>query len=369
VRSRPLGGSRKYVASDLGRALVASVGPLSARRRGQSPGIVYDDTDTTEDPEPEPTAPPPPKAVQLQAAEDEKWDVVSELHPAAELEAVVDPAAPVEQQLEVDTPAEGDAPAVAAQADVVDDDAVDKAAAEGVDEADTKAPEQRIEQETALQNLGYDSDVAAAETDDQRETGQAQLQAAPLVATAPPPPTAPPYYLCVTTTVKREARYMREWLAFHQLVGVEHFYIYDNESGNEEEPLLADVLASYQQQGTVSLHTWPGDRIIADCINLEQPLYVDRACHGNACMEWSVWLTFAIPCTRGAVEMADRTDNGPRRRHTTVARHGPTSTRSPRMGRTAAGWRSLTWTSFSFPPTQTKPFWTSYLFVRGLEHA
>ena len=363
VRSWPLGDSGKYVAPDPGRGLAASVGTPAARRHGQSPGIVYDDSDTVEDVEPEPTAPPPPEAAQPQAAEDEGWDAVSEQHPAAELEEAVDPAAPVEQQVEPDALAEGDAPAAAAQTDVVDDSAGDThAAAEAVDEAE--APERRqLQQETALQNLGYDADVVAAEAADQRDAAQAQPQAddadvaaaevadqreaeqarehvqeqaAPRVATAPPPPAGPPYYLCATAIVKREARYMREWLAFHQLVGVEHFYIYDNESGNDEEPLLTDVLAPHLQQGTVTLYTWPGDRAIADCINLEQPLYALSLARQLGA---HVRLTFAMLgfYARRLVDMPGQTDNGPRRRRTTVARRGPTNTRSPRTGRPAAG--------------------------------
>lgn len=37
-------------------------------------------------------------------------------------------------------------------------------------------------------------------------------------------------YLSVCAIVKNEAPYIEEWVAFHLLQGVEHFYIYDNES-------------------------------------------------------------------------------------------------------------------------------------------
>ena len=37
------------------------------------------------------------------------------------------------------------------------------------------------------------------------------------------------YNLAVMLIVKNAAQYMDEWICYHKLVGVEHFYIYDNE--------------------------------------------------------------------------------------------------------------------------------------------
>jgi hypothetical protein len=60
-------------------------------------------------------------------------------------------------------------------------------------------------------------------------------------------------YLTVATLMKNQRRWLREWLEFHILVGVEHFLIYDNDSS--DEPL--DVLQGYIDEGIVTFIPWP----------------------------------------------------------------------------------------------------------------
>src|SRR5205823_2560568 len=50
-----------------------------------------------------------------------------------------------------------------------------------------------------------------------------------------------------------EASYLREWIEFHRLVGVERFFLYDHESVDDSR----EVLAPYIEDGTVVLHHWP----------------------------------------------------------------------------------------------------------------
>jgi len=49
------------------------------------------------------------------------------------------------------------------------------------------------------------------------------------------------------------ADYLREWIEFHRLVGVERFFLYDNESRDDHR----DVLAPYVERGIVVIHDWP----------------------------------------------------------------------------------------------------------------
>jgi hypothetical protein len=53
---------------------------------------------------------------------------------------------------------------------------------------------------------------------------------------------------------RNEGPYLREWIAFHKLVGVERFYLYNNRS---EEDGHREALAPYIEDGTVVLHEWP----------------------------------------------------------------------------------------------------------------
>jgi hypothetical protein len=74
-----------------------------------------------------------------------------------------------------------------------------------------------------------------------------------VVEPASSPPAAPPLYLAMCAIMKNEGSYLREWLEFHRLVGVEHFYLYDNGSDDD----TAAVVAPYVAAGVVTLTQWP----------------------------------------------------------------------------------------------------------------
>ena len=59
-------------------------------------------------------------------------------------------------------------------------------------------------------------------------------------------------YLTAVVIAKNEASYLVEWLEFHQLVGIEHVYIYDNGSTD----LTRDVLRPYLECGYVTYIPW-----------------------------------------------------------------------------------------------------------------
>lgn len=61
------------------------------------------------------------------------------------------------------------------------------------------------------------------------------------------------YYLTACAVVKNEAPYLREWLEYHIIQGVEHFYIYNNVSTDETEGILKE----YQYHGYVTYDTMP----------------------------------------------------------------------------------------------------------------
>ncbi len=61
--------------------------------------------------------------------------------------------------------------------------------------------------------------------------------------------------LAVCAIMKNEAPYVKEWLDYHQMVGVKRFYIYDNESSDD----LCQVLLPYIRQGIVVYKNYPGE--------------------------------------------------------------------------------------------------------------
>ncbi len=62
-------------------------------------------------------------------------------------------------------------------------------------------------------------------------------------------------YLSIWCLYQDEAPYMREWIEFHRLMGVERFFLYDHYSGDDHRA----ALAPYIEEEIVVLHDWPHD--------------------------------------------------------------------------------------------------------------
>jgi len=109
--------------------------------------------------------------------------------------------------------------------------------------------------EQAVERLGPLVDGAPAEIQalavppgPESDEGAAQLATAVLSARSQQGPFAalpriappePAHFLSICTIFKNEARYLREWIEFHRLVGVDHFYLYENRSEDDFAPVLA----------------------------------------------------------------------------------------------------------------------------------
>ncbi len=63
------------------------------------------------------------------------------------------------------------------------------------------------------------------------------------------------YTLCVCSIFKNEAPYMKEWIEYYKLLGVEHFRLYNNGSTDN----YRQVLDPYIENGDVTLVDWPTD--------------------------------------------------------------------------------------------------------------
>ena len=59
-------------------------------------------------------------------------------------------------------------------------------------------------------------------------------------------------YLSVCAIYRDEEHYLREWIEFHRLVGVERFYLYNNLSVDDHR----EVLAPYVEAGIVTVTDW-----------------------------------------------------------------------------------------------------------------
>ncbi len=60
---------------------------------------------------------------------------------------------------------------------------------------------------------------------------------------------SPQYYLALVAIFQNEARFLKEWIEFYRLIGVEHFYLYNHLSTDNYD----EVLAPYIKNGIVEL--------------------------------------------------------------------------------------------------------------------
>ena len=59
--------------------------------------------------------------------------------------------------------------------------------------------------------------------------------------------------LSICAIFKDEASYIKEWIDYHLLVGVDHFYLYNNNSSDD----YSSILKPYIEKGLVTLEQWP----------------------------------------------------------------------------------------------------------------
>jgi Glycosyltransferase family 92 len=71
-----------------------------------------------------------------------------------------------------------------------------------------------------------------------------------------PPPTRSPSHtrlLTIATMLRNQRRWLREWIEFNLMMGVDHFIIYDNDS--TDQPL--EILQHYIDRGYITYIPWP----------------------------------------------------------------------------------------------------------------
>lgn len=61
------------------------------------------------------------------------------------------------------------------------------------------------------------------------------------------------YEVAICAIFKDEGQYLKEWIEFHLIVGVEHFYLYNNNSTDN----YVEILQPYIDSGIVTLIDWP----------------------------------------------------------------------------------------------------------------
>ncbi len=71
----------------------------------------------------------------------------------------------------------------------------------------------------------------------------------------------PKYNVSICAIFKNEAKYLKEWIEYHLIVGIDHFYMYNNNSTDN----FKDVLNSYIEKGIVTLIDWEKNQAQMEC--------------------------------------------------------------------------------------------------------
>jgi hypothetical protein len=100
--------------------------------------------------------------------------------------------------------------------------------------------------------------------------------------------TAKNYNLAIGAIFQNERPYLKEWIEFHLLVGVEHFYLYNNLSTDHPE----EVLEPYINMGIVELIDWPyaftDDH--KEWIRIQKGAYNDILRRAVKCVKWVAFI-------------------------------------------------------------------------------
>ena len=71
------------------------------------------------------------------------------------------------------------------------------------------------------------------------------------------------YNLAIVAIMKNEGPYLQEWIEFHKMLGVEKFYLYDNESDDDTK----NILKPYIKSGLVDYTFYPGQKMQLSAYN------------------------------------------------------------------------------------------------------
>jgi hypothetical protein len=90
------------------------------------------------------------------------------------------------------------------------------------------------------------------------------------------------YFLAIVAIFKNEDPYLQEWIEFHRLMGVDHFFLYDN--GLEESS--ADLLRSYEKSGIVTRIPFPNLPGLKDSHNKLYTLNIQQLAYGDCLLRF-----------------------------------------------------------------------------------
>lgn len=95
----------------------------------------------------------------------------------------------------------------------------------------------------------------------------------------------PQYYIALVAVFRNEDRFLREWIEFYRLMGVEHFYLYNHLSTDNYQ----EVLAPYIKEGIVELYNVTSEpKNTIEWNQLQTSIYNNTARQTRDLVEWLI---------------------------------------------------------------------------------
>lgn len=125
------------------------------------------------------------------------------------------------------------------------------------------------------------------------------------------------YKLCVCAMFKNESKNMREWIEYHRVIGVDHFYLYENGATDS----YMSVLRPYINRKIVTLVPWPDNiekkegELFKWSLSTQVPAYENAiVLHAREETEWLVFLDvdeFLLPTVGTMKDILEEYKNDP----------------------------------------------------------
>jgi hypothetical protein len=71
------------------------------------------------------------------------------------------------------------------------------------------------------------------------------------------------YFICACSMIQNQAPFLKEWIMYHSYLGIERWYLYDNNSDDEFEEVLSESLLQFN----VTHHVWPWRNVEEACMS------------------------------------------------------------------------------------------------------
>ncbi len=93
------------------------------------------------------------------------------------------------------------------------------------------------------------------------------------------------YELSIAAMFQNEASRLKEWIEYHRIVGVEHFYLYNDRSTDNWQ----DIIAPYVKEGLIEIFNWPvppQDSYYSSYCTTQVNIYKDALTRAENVSEW-----------------------------------------------------------------------------------